>query len=156
MSASLEPGHNPPSRSPEVTSGWKRWLYLALAGVFFLLGLMGILLPILPTTPFLLLTSYFLVRTSPSLHASLLRSRFFGPILTDWQIRGGVRRDVKAKAIAMVVLFVALSAYVSGYSVGISAAAVVLAAAGIAVILRLPVAQSSPHPSGVAVETIDK
>jgi len=119
-------------------SGVQRWFLLALAGGFFLLGVLGMVLPVLPTTPFLLLTSYFLVRSSPQLNTKLLQSRFFGPILTDWQTHRGVRKDIKLKAVAMVVMTVGVSLYLTAASAAVVSAVVVLALVGIAVILRLP------------------
>ena len=109
------------------------------AGFFFLLGMLGVILPALPTTPFLLLTSYFLVRCSPKLNAALLRSRFIGPVLTDWQEKRGVRPDIKVKAIAGVVIAIAASIYFAGNSILVVTAILLLAAIGIYVIVRLPV-----------------
>ena len=128
------------SREESAISGWKRGVCLLTAGVFFVLGVLGALLPILPTTPFLLLTSYFLVRSSPRLNAALLRSRFFGPILQDWQVHGGVRRDVKLKAITVVVIAVLLTVLLTGRSLVPAITATLLAAVGVIVILRLPTA----------------
>lgn len=122
-------------------SWWRQILFLGLAGVFFSLALVGVLLPGIPTTPFLLLTSYFLLRSSPRLNAALLRSRIFGPILVDWQVHGGVRTHVRFKSIAAVVIAVAITIYVSGYSLAPTLAVVSLATIGIAVILRLPAAR---------------
>jgi uncharacterized membrane protein YbaN (DUF454 family) len=132
-----------PSGNPiaVVTRGTTRILYFVLAGFFFVLGVAGALLPILPATPFLLLTSYFLVRTSPRLNAMLLRSRFFGPILTDWQVHGGVRPDIKAKAVVVVLLAVGLTIYLTGRSLIPTLVVIVLAAIGIGVILFLPKAR---------------
>jgi len=118
--------------------GAKRVLFLVMAGLFFVLGVAGALLPVLPTTPFLLLTSYFLVRTSPRLNAKLLRSRWFGPILTDWQVNGGVRPIVKAKAIVIVLIAVGLTIYLTGYSPMLTLLVIGLVAIGIAVIILLP------------------
>lgn len=121
-----------------IIQGAKRIVYFVLAGVFFVLGVAGALLPILPATPFLLLTSYFLVRISPRLNARLLRSRFFGPILTDWQVNGGVRPDVKAKAIVIVLMAVAGTVYLTGASWIPTLVVSALAGVGILVILSLP------------------
>ena len=123
-----------------VAKGWRRVAYLSLAGVFFVLGVAGTVLPGLPATPFLLLTSYFLIRSSPRLNRKLLQSRFFGPLLVDWQVHGGVRLHVKVKAIVVVLLTVAFTIYISGYSGLVAAAISALAAVGIAVICRQPVA----------------
>ena len=89
---------------PELATGWKRLLYLTLAGVFFTLGALGAVIPGLPATPFLLLTSYFLLRSSPEQNDRLLKSRLVGPLLADWQERGGVRASVKWKAIIIVLV----------------------------------------------------
>jgi hypothetical protein len=118
-------------------------VFLSVAGVFFGLGVLGAILPVLPATPFLLLTSYFLVRSSPRLNAALLRSRFFGPILIDWQVHGGVRQDVKAKSIVVVVIAVALTILLSSFSWRATLIVMLLAAVGIVVILRLPTARQA-------------
>ncbi|MCR9202358.1 MAG: YbaN family protein, partial [Planctomycetaceae bacterium] len=105
---------------------------------FFVLGALGLLLPGLPTTPFLLLTSYFLVRISPQLNQKLLRSRFVGGILTDWQVKRGVRSSVKVRAVSVVVLAVSATVYFTRDRPLPACVTVLLAAVGITVILRLP------------------
>lgn len=117
---------------------WKRLLFLGGAGLFFIIGVIGAVLPVLPATPFLLLTSYFLVRSSPKLNRRLLRSRYLGPILTDWQVHGGVRPDVKVQSVVFVVLTVALTSFLTGYAWLPTVVVVALAAVGIFVIFRLP------------------
>lgn len=119
-------------------SGLRRVLYLFFAGVFFLLAIAGVILPGLPTTPFLLLTSYFLVRSYPRLNEPLLKSKLFGPILVDWQVKGGVRRDIKVKAISVVLIAIGFSLYVSQFSLTPSLIVSVSAGVGIFVILQLP------------------
>lgn len=121
--------------------GVRRVLFLSCAGACFVLGLLGVVLPGLPATPFLLLCSFFLIRTSPRLNAALRRSRLFGPILVDWQEHGGVRQHVKLKAIVVVALAVAITIVVSGYSLTATLGVITLAAVGVTVILRLPVAR---------------
>jgi len=114
---------------------------MLLAALFFFLGVLGAILPVLPTTPFLLLTSYFLARTSPRLNRWLLTSRFFGPILRDWQQLGGVRPDVKVKAIMIVVLAVALSLWLTELSSTLRWIVVIISLIGIGVVMRLPAAR---------------
>jgi uncharacterized protein len=128
-------------------TGAKRFVFMALAGLFFVLGALGAVLPVLPTTPFLLLTSYFLARSSPRLNRWLLGSRFFGPILRDWQQLGGVRPDVKVKAIMIVLLAVALSLWLTDLSSTLRWIAAAIALIGIGVILRLPAARKADSPS---------
>jgi uncharacterized protein len=125
-------------RNLETVRGFRRLLYLALAGWFFVLALLGAILPGLPTTPFLLLTSYFLVRTSPRLNAALLRSRFFGPILRDWQQHRGIRPHVKVQALLVVAITLGLTLYFSGLSWPLKGVILGLALIGVLVILRLP------------------
>lgn len=120
----------------------KRLFFLLSAGLFFMLATVGIFVPGLPTTPFLLLTSYFLARSSPQLNAMLLRSKLFGPILTDWQVHGGIRRDVKVKAVSVVIIVVLLTLCFSD-SVWQCVVVSLLAIPGIGVIIRLPVAKGN-------------
>ena len=126
-------------KPPVVKSGWQRALYLLFASLFFILGVAGIFLPGLPGTPFLLLTSYFLLRSFPRLNDKLLDSRLIGPVLRDWQEKQGVKRGVKVWAVCVVVAAVAFSIWWSGYSTVFTVAIVLLASIGIAVICWLPV-----------------
>ena len=119
-------------------SGLRRVVYLVLAGLFFALGALGVVLPVLPTTPFLLLCSYFLVRSFPRLNARLLNSRVFGPILQDWQQKGGIRRRVKIRAIVLVLAVMCISLSVASVSHSIRGVVVGLVTIGIVVICRLP------------------
>jgi len=129
------------SAPDRIVFGWRRLMFLAFAAVFFSLGLLGVLLPGIPATPFLLLTSFFLVRSSPRLNARLLRSRAFGPILVDWQLHGGVRMHVRCKAIAAVMIAIASSIYIFQYSLYATLAVTLLAMIGILTICKLPAAK---------------
>lgn len=122
---------------PTVT-GVRKVIYLFLALVFFVLGALGVALPVLPTTPFLLLTSYFLIRTSPRLNHALLRSPVLGQVLKDWQQDGGVRLSVKIHAISIVLIIVLVTLYFSPLSIVLKTILVLLASIGILVVIRLP------------------
>src|SRR4051794_29896613 len=89
------------SRPRPVTGIW-RLLYVG-AGLFFvLLAVVGVVTPLLPTTPFLLLAAYFFARSSARLHNWLLRSRLFGGLIRDWQRHRGVRPRVKVVALTLL------------------------------------------------------
>jgi hypothetical protein len=66
-----------------------RWVYLGLALLFLLLGVIGALVPVLPTTPFILLAAWAAARSSPRLLDWLENHTAFGPMISDWR-RGGV------------------------------------------------------------------
>ncbi len=112
---------------------------MSLAFLFLGLAVLGIVLPVLPATPFLLLTSWFLLRTSPALHRRLYETRLFGPFLRDWDRYHGVRLSVKITAVAMVIAVVALSLSFGNLQTAAKLVLVVLAAVGLVVVLRLPV-----------------
>ena len=68
------------------------------------LGFIGIFLPIVPTTPFVLLAAFCFSRGSNNLHRWLLEQKTFGPLIRDWQQYGVIRRRGKLAATAMIVL----------------------------------------------------
>ncbi|MFO0866063.1 MAG: YbaN family protein [Gemmataceae bacterium] len=135
MSLAVEPS----IASAERTLPWPlRAVYLLLAGVFLLLAIIGVLLPGVPTTPFLLLTSFFLVRSSPRLNDALLRSRFVGPILRDWKHHRRIKRRTKWRAAALVAIMVTLTLVFSSLPFEWKLGVLGLAGIGIIVIVRLP------------------
>lgn len=96
-------------RAPKQATGWRRLMHLTLAAVWFTLAVLGAILPGLPCTCFLLLTSYSLCRSSTRLHKKLLDSRWFGPTLRHWRIHRGVRPGIKTKALSLLTLMVGCS-----------------------------------------------
>lgn len=82
----------------------KSWkiLYLCLGITTTILAIIGMVLPILPTTPFLLLSAYFFSKSSERLHQWLLDHKIFGPIISDWEKHGVVR--VKAKIVSTIMI----------------------------------------------------
>jgi uncharacterized membrane protein YbaN (DUF454 family) len=86
----------------------RRWLWLVLAYACLGLGIVGIFLPGLPTTPFVLLAAYAAARGSKRLHAWLLAHRVFGPMIRDWEASGAVSRRAKHWAIGTMALCAAV------------------------------------------------
>lgn len=72
-----------------------RWAWWILAYASLALGIVGILVPGLPTTVFVLLSAYAAARGSERLHRWLLRHPRFGPAIRDWQAHGAVARRTK-------------------------------------------------------------
>ena len=115
-----------------------RAIYVTLAILFFVLGIIGAILPVIPTTPFLLLTSFFLARISPRLNHMLMQVPLVGAILRDWNERRGVRPTVKIQAIIIVLCIVASALYFTGLHLVGKWILGVLALVGILVILKIP------------------
>ncbi len=86
-----------------------RWLLLLFAVLCLALGTIGVFVPGLPTTIFILMAAWAAARSSPRLHAWLWYHRHFGSMLRDWAQGQFVRRSAKWKAtVAMAVCMVAL------------------------------------------------
>jgi len=86
-----------------------RWLLFLLGVLLTVLAAIGAFLPVLPTTPFLLLAAACFVRSSPRFHRRLLENRAFGPYLVQWGRDHTVPREAKRKAYGLVVVTFLLS-----------------------------------------------
>ncbi len=73
------------------------------------LGVIGIFLPVLPTTPFMLLAAACFARSSRRFHDWLLSNRTFGPLIHEWEQHRSIPRRTKLVAIALMSLTLALS-----------------------------------------------
>ena len=122
----------------EPVRGVRRAIYVTLAMLSLGIGMIGVALPGLPTTPFLLLMSYFLVRSSPTLHARVVQIPVVGKPIREWRETRGVRPHVKQIALFMVCAAVVVSLASSATPPLFKVAIVILAACGLLVIWRLP------------------
>lgn len=89
-----------------------RVLFNILGTVSLGLGVLGIFLPLLPTTPFLLLAAFCYVRGSPRMHHWLLSHRMLGPYIRDFQSGRGIPLRTKIIALTLMWLSLAWSAWV--------------------------------------------
>ena len=80
-----------------------RPFWLALGFASLALAVIGALLPVMPTTCFVLLAAWCFARSSPRLHAWLRATRGFGPVICDWEQHRSMPRAAKVWAIAMIV-----------------------------------------------------
>ncbi|QXP85724.1 YbaN family protein [Methylococcus sp. Mc7] len=94
------------ARQPATARGSRRWAYMGLGVAFFGLSIIGVASPLVPTTPFVILSSYFASRSSPGFNKYLVRSRLFGTLLHDWHMLRAMRRSTKRSTlIFMCVMF---------------------------------------------------
>lgn len=86
--------------APELPPPPARALLVAGGALFVGLAAIGVVLPLLPTTPFLLVAAACFARSSPRLHRALLASRTFGPLIHHWRAAGAIPRGAKIVAVA--------------------------------------------------------
>ncbi|HZW29864.1 MAG TPA: YbaN family protein [Isosphaeraceae bacterium] len=137
--------------SIEVATGAKRILYLALAGGWFAMTLVGLAVPGIPTVPCLLATSYYLARSSPRLDAMLRRTAFFGPILDDWEHYHGLSWSSKGKLTGLTLAIVVVTVAVTPLSPVALILILLIATLSLYGIARLPALSGEP-PAGIPLE----
>ena len=114
-----------------------RWLLLAFAGLCLVLAVIGVILPGMPATVFLLMAAWAAARSSPRLHVWLLDHRLFGPMLRDWENGRCVSRRAKWSATATMAVGAALLVW-TAYRPWIAAAGIGCMAIVLAWLWRRP------------------
>ena len=84
------------------------WTILGLVALG--LGLAGVVLPLLPTTPFMLLAAACFAKSSPRLHDWLIGHRVFGPAIRDWRDYRAISARAKRLALGAMAAAFGLSA----------------------------------------------
>lgn len=115
-----------------------RWLLWAAGSLALGLGLLGVVLPGLPTTPFVLLAAACYAKASPRLHAWLLNHRLLGPMLRDWEQHRSLTRRTKTVAVVSMTLMVSLSVWSFRGRLIAQLVLVLLGTIGAWVVLRIP------------------
>lgn len=115
-----------------------RWLLWAAGSLSLVLGLIGVVLPGLPTTPFILLAAACYAKASPRLHAYLLNHRLTGPLLRDWETHRSLTRRTKTIAVVSMLVMVSFSIWSFRHRWIAQAVLVALGAIGAWVVLRIP------------------
>ncbi|MDZ7653177.1 MAG: YbaN family protein [Burkholderiaceae bacterium] len=83
-------------------SRWMRLLFLVAGSICVALGVIGLFLPLLPTTPFLLLAAACYARGSQRFYDWLLANRTFGPLIHEWRTHRSIPYRTKVSAIALM------------------------------------------------------
>lgn len=87
----------------------KQILLISLGWLFIILGAIGAVLPLLPTTPFLILALACFAESSPRFHQMLLANKWFGPPLAQWQNTKTIRREIKHKVMLLIIVTFGIS-----------------------------------------------
>ncbi len=91
-------------------NAWQRYLFFAAGTIALGLGILGIPMPLLPTTPFLLLSAYCYARSSRRFYYWLINHKVFGKHIQNYWEHRGITRRVKYGAIAFLWLSMTLTA----------------------------------------------
>lgn len=113
------------------------WFAVGLGAV--VLAVLGVALPILPTTPFVLLAAFAFARSSDRWHAWLRTHRVFGPIIENWRAHGAISRRAKIVGVTSMV-------GVFGLSLALNVAPMVLAVQAVALAGAAAFVLSRPSP----------
>lgn len=92
-----------------------RSLYLVAGCLAMALGAVGVVVPLLPTVPFMILAAFCFARSSPRLEARLLEHRHFGPHILRWRERRAISRRGKKAALAAFAFSVLLALILSPF-----------------------------------------
>ena len=91
---------------PAVLSRLKRWFFIIAGTIAVGIGVVGMIVPVLPTTPFLLLAAFFYMRSSQRLYNALLRNRFIGSYVRNYLEGRGM--SLKTKIWTLSLLWAAI------------------------------------------------
>ncbi|WP_448203088.1 YbaN family protein [Azospirillum sp. sgz302134] len=122
-------------------SPFRRRLWMALGYAAVGLGLAGTVLPLLPTTPFLLLAAWAFAKGSPALRDRLYSDPRFGPLLRDWHAEGAIPRRAKVAALAGMSVSWIIVALTSGKVFVMAVSGACMAMVAVYIVTR-------PSPSG--------
>ena len=129
-----------------------RRLLVVIGAVSLALGVVGVVLPVLPTTPFLLLTAAVWSRSSERFYVWLLTHRFFGPPITRYRRDRCIPAGTKALAITMLAVSMTITIV---FFVPVPAVKVLLALIGLGSatwILRIPTCTQGSRLTGAAAD----
>ena len=136
---------------------FKRWALVAAGLLSLVLAVLGVVLPGLPTTPFVLMAAACFAKASPRLHHWLVNHRQLGPMVRDWEAHRSLPLRIKWLSTTLMTAMVLLSAWQFRGQPWLQVSLLTLGALGAWVVWRIPTRQpmakqdantshSNPHP----------
>ena len=127
----------------ETKNPLKKVLWISLGILFVGLGAIGVVIPGLPTTPFLILAAACFIRSSQRLYDWLIQNKTFGPYLKDYREGKGIPKKAKILAVSMIIIFVSYSVFFAIDNLTLKITVGVLGLIGLFyVLLRVPVGKN--------------
>lgn len=127
----------------------RRPFWVAVGALSLAIGAIGVVLPILPTTPFVILAAFAFARSAPRIARWIEESRSFGPLLADWRAHGAIAPRYKRLAMAMMALAIAGAVWAGAPLHAIAIQCLCIACASVFILTRpggpAPRPQPSPH-----------
>lgn len=124
----------------------KKILLAAAGWLCVILGVVGIFLPILPTTPFILLASWCFARSSDRFHQWLLDHPKLGPLIKMWQSGQGIPKRVRNRAVLAIAVSMALSAILVGKLIA-TITLIIIGGSVSCYLFRMPIAEEENEES---------
>ena len=90
-----------------------RFFWISAGLIALAVGVAGIVLPLVPTVPLVLLASFCFAKSSTRLHGWLISHKIFGPMILDWNRSGAVSRKAKQAATISIIAIIGISVAVS-------------------------------------------
>lgn len=115
-----------------------RLAFLTIGILSLALGFLGIFLPLLPTTPFILLSAYCFAKSSPRLYQWLTSNKTFGPIILEWQQHRTLPRKIKKRAVYLIIATFAVTIIFFINKIYLQFLLLLLASILVTYILRIP------------------
>jgi uncharacterized membrane protein YbaN (DUF454 family) len=115
-----------------------RGAYIIAGTIALIIGAIGVFLPVIPTTPLVLLAAACYYRGSDRLHAWILSSRWFGETIKNYQEGRGLTRDTKLRAVSMMWVMILISAWFFVSSLFVRVAMICVAIGVTVYLVRLP------------------
>lgn len=126
-------------RMPEPKTGRiKKWVLVSVGCTALALAVLGVVLPGLPTTPFVLLAAACFAKASPQLHSWLLEHRLLGPMVRDWEMHHSLSLKVKCLSTSLMLAMVFLAVWQLRQSLWAAGAVLTLGCIGAWVVWRIP------------------